>query len=144
MGQEVKRTMLKFFKSVRDERADIQTLQLRIAELEMSLLPRGIRYDTDKVQTSPSDQMLEVAAKLDALERKMQAKLVKLNKDMVKAMTIVQAMPTPEYRQLLTLRYLTGRMSWEQIAEVMGYSVDHVRGYLHKCAIDEARKVNTT
>ena len=109
----------------------------------MSLLPRGIRYDTDKVQTSPSDQMLEVAAKLDALERKMQTKLVKLNNDMVKAMTIVQAMPTPEYRQLLTLRYLTGRMSWDQIAEVMGYSVDHVRGYLHKNAINEARNVNT-
>lgn len=135
--------MLKFFKTVRAERADIETLQLRIKELQLSLLPRGIRYDSDKVQTSPSDQMLEVAAKLDALERKMQAKLVKLNNDMVKAMEIVQAMPTPEYRQLLTLRYLTGRMSWEQIAEVMGYSVDHVRGYLHKNAIQEARKVNT-
>lgn len=135
--------MLKFFKTVRAERADIETLQLRIKELQMSLLPRGIRYDTDKVQTSPSDQMLEVAAKLDALERKMQTKLVKLNNDMVKAMTIVQAMPTPEYRQLLTLRYLTGHLSWDQIAEVMGYSVDHVRGYLHKNAINEARKVNT-
>ena len=135
--------MLKFFKTVRNERADIETLQLRIKELQLSLLPRGIRYDSDKVQTSPSDQMLEVAAKVDALERKMQAKLVKLNQDMVRAMEIVQAMPTPEYRQLLTLRYLTGHMSWEQIAEVMGYSVDHVRGYLHKNAIAEARKVNT-
>ena len=136
--------MLKFFKMVRAERADIETLQLRIKELELSLLPRGIRYDRDKIQTSPSDQMIEVASKIDELERKMQAKLVKLNSDMVKAVTIVQAMPTPEYRQLITLRYLTGsRTSWEQIAEIMGYSVDHVRGYLHKCAIEEARKVNT-
>ena len=136
--------MLKFFKMVRAERADIETLQLRIKELELSLLPRGIRYDRDKIQTSPSDQMIEVASKIDELERKMQAKLVKLNGDMVKAVTIVQAMPTPEYRQLITLRYLTGsRTSWEQIAEIMGYSVDHVRGYLHKCAIEEARKVNT-
>ena len=135
--------MLKFFKTVRSERADIETLQLRIKELQMSLLPRGIRYDTDKVQTSPPDQMLEVAAKIDALERKMQTKLVKLNADMVKAVEIVQAMPTPEYRQLLTLRYLTGRMSWEQIADVMGYSVDHAKGYLHQKAIEEARNVNT-
>ena len=135
--------MLKFFKTVRNERADIETLQLRIKELQLSLLPRGIRYDSDKVQTSPSDQMLEVAAKVDALERKMQTKLLKLNQDMVRAMEIVQAMPTPEYRQLLTLRYLTGHMSWKQIADVMGYSDDHVRGYLHKMAIEEARKVNT-
>ena len=135
--------MLKFFKTVRNERADIETLQLRIKELQLSLLPRGIRYDSDKVQTSPSDQMLEVAAKVDALERKMQTKLLKLNQDMVRAMEIVQAMPTPEYRQLLTLRYLTGHMSWEEIAEIMGYSQEHVRGYLHRAAIEEARKVNT-
>ena len=133
--------MLKFFKTVRAERADIETLQLRIKELELSLLPRGIRYDSDKVQTSPSDQMLEVAAKRDALERKMQAKLVKLNNDMVKAMEIVQAMPTPEYRQLLTLRYLAGRMTWDQIAEVMEYDDVHVRGYMHKRAIEEAKRV---
>ena len=135
--------MLKFFKMVRAERADIETLQLRIKELELSLLPRGIRYDRDKIQTSPSDQMIEVASKIDELERKMQAKLVKLNSDMVKAVTIVQAMPTPEYRQLITLRYLTGsRTSWEQIAEIMGYSVEHVRGYLHKRSLEEARDVS--
>ena len=135
--------MLKFFKMVRAERADIETLQLRIKELELSLLPRGIRYDRDKIQTSPSDQMIEVASKIDELERKMQSKLVKLNQDMVKAVTIVQAMPTPEYRQLITLRYLTGsRTSWEQIAEIMGYSVEHVRGYLHKRSLEEARDVS--
>ena len=133
--------MLKFFKTVRDERADIETLQLRIKELQLSLLPRGIRYDGDKVQTSPSDQMLEVAAKVDALERKMQMKLVKLNQDMVKAMEIVQAMPTPEYRQLITLRYLTGRMTWEQIAEIMEYDDVYVRGYMHKRALEEAKRV---
>ena len=128
---------------VRAERADIETLQLRIKELELSLLPRGIRYDRDKIQTSPSDQMIEVASKIDELERKMQSKLVKLNQDMVKAVTIVQAMPTPEYRQLITLRYLTGsRTSWEQIAEIMGYSVEHVRGYLHKRSLEEARDVS--
>ena len=88
--------MLKFFKRVRAERADIETLQLRIKELQLSLLPRGFRYGTDRVQTSPSDQMLEVAAKLDGLERKMQKQLRRLNEDMVRAMEIVQAMPTPE------------------------------------------------
>lgn len=134
--------MLKFFKMVRAERADIETLQLRIKELELSLLPRGIRYDRDKIQTSPSDQMIEVASKIDELERKMQSKLVKLNSDMVKAVTIVQAMPTPEYRQLLTLRYLTGHMTWEQIAQIMNHDDVHVRGYMHKRALHEAWEVS--
>lgn len=129
---------------IRSERQDIETLQIRIQELQLSLLPSGIRYDTDKVQTSPSDKMLEVTAKVDALERQMNRKLKKLNDDMIKAIAIVQAMPTPEYRKLLTLRYLDkDRMSWEQIADNMGYSVDHVKGYMHKNALNEARKVNT-
>lgn len=135
--------MHNFFNSIREERADIETLQLRIKELEFSLLPSGIRYDSDRVQTSPSDRMLETAAKIDALERRMKKKLERLNDDMFKAVAIVQAMPTPAYRQLLTLRYLTGKMSWEDVAEVMGYSVDHVKGYMNRQALREAGKVNT-
>lgn len=136
--------MLKFFKRIRNERSDVETLQLRIKELQLSLLPSGIRYDTDKVQTSPSDKMIEVAAKVDALERQMQKKLTALNADMIKAIAIVQSMPTPEYRQLLTLRYLTGsRTSWKQISEIMGYSEQHVKQYMHNAALIEASKVNT-
>ena len=136
--------MQRFFKRIRNERSDVETLQLRIKELQLSLLPSGIRYDTDKVQTSPSDKMIEVAAKVDALERQMQKKLTALNADMIKAIAIVQAMPTPEYRQLLTLRYLTGsRTSWKQISEIMGYSEQHVKQYMHESALIEASKVNT-
>ena len=136
--------MQKFFKRIRNERSDVETLHLRIKELQLSLLPSGIRYDTDKVQTSPSDKMIEVAAKVDALERQMQKKLNALNADMIKAIAIVQAMPTPEYRQLLTLRYLTGsRTSWKQISEIMGYSEQHVKQYMHDAALIEASKVNT-
>ena len=135
--------MHNFFNAIREERADIETLQLRIKELEFSLLPSGIRYDSDRVQTSPSDRMLETVAKIDALERRMRKKLEQLNDDMFKAVAIVQDMPTPAYRQLLTLRYLTGKMSWEDVAEVMGYSVDHVKGYMNRQALMEAGKVNT-
>lgn len=135
--------MLKFFRRVRDERADIETLQLRIKELQMSLLPSGIRYDTDKVQTSPTDQMLKVAAEVDALEREMQQKLTRLNADMLRAMQIVEAMPTARYRQLITLYYLTGsRTTWEQVANIMDYDVIYVKGVLRNAAIDEAREVS--
>lgn len=135
--------MLKFFKRVRDERADIETLQLRIKELQLSLLPSGIRYDTDKVQTSPTDQMLRVAAEVDALERQMQQKLTRLNEDMLRAMQIVQAMPTPKYRQLLTLYYLTGsRTTWDQVADIMGYDVTYVKKVLRNAAMDEARETS--
>lgn len=135
--------MLKFFRRVRDERADIETLQLRIKELQMSLLPSGIRYDTDKVQTSPTDQMLRVAAEVDALERQMQQKLTRLNADMLQAMRIVEAMPTARLRQLITLYYLTGsRTTWEQVADIMGYDVTYVKKVLRNAAMDEARETS--
>lgn len=136
--------MQKFFERIRNERADIETLQMRIKALQLSLLPSGIRYDTDRVQTSPTDKMVEVASQVDALERKMKAKLTALNADMVKGISIVQAMPTPQYRQLITLYYLTStKTSWDDVAAIMGYSTDHVKGYMKNKAFAEARNVNT-
>ena len=44
-------------------------LRRHIEELRYSLLPSGIRYDKDKVQTSPIDQMLEVLSEIDRYER---------------------------------------------------------------------------
>ena len=53
---------------------------------------------------------------------------------------VIDAVQDPVCHKLLTLRYLCFR-SWEEIAERMGYSSDHVRGYLHRQAL---QKVNTT
>ena len=47
-----------------------QKLRRHIEELRLSLLPSGIRYDKDKVQTSPLDQMLEALSEIDHYERK--------------------------------------------------------------------------
>lgn len=52
---EVDMNVKQFLYSFRDEQTEIDELNDRIYELEMSLLPSGIRYDQEKVQTSPSD-----------------------------------------------------------------------------------------
>lgn len=136
--------VLKLLKRVRAERTEAFSVQEQINELRLTLLPSGIRYDTDRVQTTPTDKMLETVSKLDELERKQAAHLARLTEDLITATEIVNSMPTSEYRQVLLMRYLTGnRTSWETIAGTMGYSADHVRGYLHYKAIEEARKVNT-
>ena len=46
----------------------IKRKQLRCKELRSCLLPGGIRYDLDKVQTSPRDKLPEIMAKVDELE----------------------------------------------------------------------------
>ena len=57
--------------SVRAEKLEIVILREQIEELKMSLLPGAIRYDKDKVQTSPDDQMSAVMEKVDDYERKL-------------------------------------------------------------------------
>lgn len=47
----------------------IKQIESQIRALEFSLLPSGIRYDQDKVQTSPEDQTSKVVTQIDRLER---------------------------------------------------------------------------
>lgn len=140
--------ILKFFKSIRAKRSLLNTLELERDQLRLSLLPSGIRYDATRVQTSPTDRMLETAAELSDLDQKISAQIVSLRKDIDLAHDVIQQISVPEYQQLLLLRYLVaskknprGVMSWEEVADQMGYSPAHIKGYLHGRAIAEARGI---
>lgn len=132
--------VLVFLKRVQAEIAEASVVRRRIDELRSTLLPAGIRYDRDKVQGSPADRMPDVMGEIDDFVRQNSKMLARLTSDLIKAQTLIEKMETPEYRQLLTLRYLmSSPMSWKDVAREMGYSVDHVRGKLHGSAIREAR-----
>lgn len=136
--------VLKFLKSIRSKRAEVYTLKQARDELYWSLMPSGIRYDIDKVQTSPQDRMSETAGDLYEIQAKLDAMIANLNHDINLAVDLVGQMSTPELRQLLTLRYLSGDRelsTWEQVASSMGYTPEYTRGELHGKAIKEARAV---
>lgn len=136
--------ILKFLKQIRVKRRELGILENTIKELRFMLMPSGIRYDLDKVQTSPEDRMSQTVDDLLTVERRQKKQLDRLMSDLAKAEKLIESMPTPEYRELIRLRYISGGlkpMTWEQIAEQMGYSSDHVRGKLHGKAIIEARQV---
>ena len=59
--------VLKFLNSIRDKREEVNLLKGKRNELYYSLMPSGIRYDLDKVQTSPEDRMPVVAGDLDEI-----------------------------------------------------------------------------
>ena len=62
-----------FLNAPRHTLLQIQDLSAKIEALEDSLLPSGIRYDADKVQTSPKDPVPEIMAKIDDLDRQVKA-----------------------------------------------------------------------
>lgn len=136
--------ILKFLKQIRTKRRELGILENTMQELRFMLMPSGIRYDLDKVQTSPEDRLSQSVADLVAVERRQKRQIERLMSDIAKAENLIETMPTPEYRELIRLRYVSGGlklMTWEQVAEQMGYSSDHVRGKLHGKAIAEARRV---
>ena len=56
--------VLKFLKCIRSKRFELADLKEQRDEIYYSLMPSGIRYDLDKVQTSPTDRMPAVAGDL--------------------------------------------------------------------------------
>ena len=52
----------------------------------------------------------------------------------------IDRLPSLE-RRLIQLRYLEG-WSWQKVADELGFSVDHVRGFLHKKALADLKGRN--
>ncbi len=115
-------------------------LQETVDELIYSLLPSGIRYDTLKVQTSPDDQMARVMAEVDEYERQIREHLQKLIERQNIAFAHIGALERSDFRQVLTLYYLTGeRLTWHQVADKMDLSEQRIY-QLHNEAIEELEK----
>ena len=134
---------LDFLKSIRHKRIELAAIKSYEEDLRLSLLPSGIRYDLDKVQTSPTDRMLEMVAKLTDMQERETDQKEALIADIELAERMVDAMPTSRYRTLLRLRYLYGAepMSWQQVADALGVDSTHARARMHGSAIAEIRSI---
>lgn len=100
-----------------------QKLRQHIEELRLSLLPSGIRYDKDKVQTSPLDQMLEALSEIDHYERKR----LKVVKALIDTRSIIARkliiLPQKEYYVLS--QYYLGLKTMNDISEDLGVTERH-------------------
>ena len=71
-----------------------------------------------------------------------------LNKDIAdliglksKAMNIIDKIDVPEYKSLLTHRYICGK-TWYEVADSMGYSYVHTVNRLHPKALERIREID--
>ncbi|MBQ1294661.1 MAG: hypothetical protein IIY21_11520 [Clostridiales bacterium] len=134
-------TAKEYLQRIRSERLEIQQFEERIEEQRYSLLPSGIRYDVDKVQTSPDDPMMRVYAEIDKLERKIKEHLERLTTRYNIAMSNILLLDKSEHRQVLALYYLgQERLTWAMVAEKMAYSEQHIYE-LHNDAIAELERI---
>lgn len=115
---------------IRNEQREIQELKERIDTEYASLLPSGIRYDIDKVQTSPTDRMTQTMADIDEHMGMLKAKLSELMKHKLWAEGVIDTLGDARQRQALSLYFLTpGRLSMDEVAERMGYSHGAAYGF---------------
>ena len=122
---------------IRNEQREIIELKERIDTEYNSLLPSGIRYDTDKVQTSPEDHMTKTMAEIDDHMRILSDRLSHLLTRKRRAEKIIGTLEDSRQRQALTLYFLTPgtekgrgyRMTMEEVADRMGYSHGAAYGF---------------
>jgi DNA-directed RNA polymerase specialized sigma subunit len=103
----------RFLNRPRNLLAQIRATQQRIDATRLSMYPSAIRYDTDKVMSSPSDPMPRYAERIDHLERE----LARLRDEYYKSQdNILDATMclTDKEQELIMLKYV-GFKTWKQI-----------------------------
>lgn len=132
--------------SVREQQRAIFRMIEQTNYLKYSLYGHAIRYDSDKIQSSPGDIMcsrLVDVCDQDARIRKRQKKLNR-RKDRIRAQ--LAGLVNEDHAQVLDLYYLSctdaGRLyTWADVAKIMHKSEDHVRGALHRDALDKYNRL---
>lgn len=99
----------------------IGRINAKIRSLRDSLALSGVRYDIDRVQSSPSDRMSAVIAEIDALEHR-RDELIDSRMQAVEAIeTAVNGLEDDVEKTVLYMQYI-GCESMDEIADEMHYS----------------------
>ena len=124
---------------VRDEQREINIIRNLMWQTEMDILPSGIRYDKDSVQSSPEDHMLETVTRyskdMDKYRKQLERHLRSIAPKRSRAIAMISKLDDSMQRQVLELFFLDSRrLTMEQVAEAMGYSVRQTF-YIYKAAL---------
>ena len=108
-------------------------LKAKHDELESCLLPAAIRYDKDKVQTSPDDTISKIVAEISELETQMNEVLLAKAKRIEEIDKAIHSIQSDEQRTVLTMRFIN-RIPVSEIAESMGYAESTIYKFMNQGA----------
>lgn len=113
-------------------------LKAKHDELELGLLPAAIRYDKDKVQTSPEDAISKIVAEINELEKEMALTQLAKRQQIEEIDKAISRLESEEQKTVLVLRYIN-RVPVTKIAELMGYAEPTIYKFMNQGA-DEIKK----
>ncbi len=100
---------------------EILRIRQKIAALRGCLLPQGIRYDLDKVQTSPEDRMSRINAEIADLNARIDALLDDKAEAVRRISLAIESLDDDRERNVLSLYYV-GRKTMREIERELHYS----------------------
>ena len=113
-----------FLGQVRGCENRIKRLERIIESLRFSLLPGAIRYDKDRVNTSPEDSTTELFARIDEYERELKSEQQKMAKVVLTVDDALKKMADTRERVVLA-EYYIGRVPISNIADGLGITTRH-------------------
>lgn len=110
-----------FLYSVRHIESEMRKLFAKREGLKYCLLPAGIRYDLDKVDTSPKDRFSEIEAEIADISTEI-ARLNEKKYQQIKVISLAINTLESDKEQEILMRIFIGRQSVTKIAQELGYS----------------------
>lgn len=98
----------------------IAVIKAQMEKLRVMMLPGAIRYDLDHVQSSPKDQMLIFAEKIDELGRKATAQEELYMKQYAEVEELIEGLDDT-HQDVVRLQYLA-ECKPREVAEMLSYS----------------------
>ena len=118
-------------------RGQIKKAEAEMEGLKLSMLPGAIRYDKDKVQSSPQDSMAQYAVRLDELERKIEDLQIEYLNAQDEVVAVANELTSPG-DVIITLRFISG-WDFQSIAKEISMSERLMFRY-YKVAQEELTK----
>lgn len=117
--------LFKRLHQVDDINTALLCVQMQIDRLEGCLQGHAIRYDQDKVQTSPKDAVAEVMCELEGLLKKQTKLQIELTAAVADVAGLIGQLKNNRQALVMHCRYTSG-MSWAKIADRVQCSERHV------------------
>lgn len=116
------RETIEFLNKIRLLDRRIRRMEIWHDEMESCLLPGGIRYDKDPVQTSPEDKMSEIAGRVVDLERDIRNLQLEKSRVTYEVGMAIEQLDDEDEKTVLSAFYI-GRMPMVDVAEIIHYSL---------------------
>lgn len=128
-----------FLMQIRRKGIIIRRKETQRDELRACLLPGAIRYDRDRVQSTPTDKMADVIARVDELDREIERLKLEKAQAIIEISDVIEKLDNDKEKAVLTAFYIKAA-SMEAVAGIVCYSVRHTY-LLRKQGVEHLKEV---